>query len=283
MSQIILRGDWPHQNRSRSPRSPFLRIFLAILCIFLFSEVRAESHQYPGMYLDVTEAKNAFDVAHTHYQYITDELNKLRRGSEDYRRAIRCGNILIAEGDSWFNDPASTYWLASDIVNELEGLGWIVESSAHYGDTFESMLYDESQFSSIYKTLVALSEKALMTSNFSYPERSECMINDGHNRTEGQFPRNGFPKAILLSAGGNDIVHGALSTLLEHKNSRIPDAVSNQIKEGVFSRINRIVIQYFGAISAACDDLFDGNGEVCPNVPIIIHGLRLCSGFRNWI
>ena len=175
------------------------------------------------------------------------------------RKAVECGQILIAEGDSWFQYP-----FKSDIVDQLRREDWIVYSTAHYGDTLESMLYGPRQLSSVYSVLVQLKEMLVTTGTTSQPE--SCKLEKD----------NGLPKAILLSAGGNEIVGKHLEFFMDHADSSnlsISDADKNGLNDaiefGLFRRLSRLLYEYFVSVSHLCNVVYQ---EKCEHIPIFVHG-----------
>jgi hypothetical protein len=140
--------------------------------------------------------------------------------------------VLVAEGDSWFNYP----W--TDILRILEDEhGYDVESTAHFGDTAEEMAYSGGQL-----------------------ERFSRLL-------EKELRRRRVPKAILLSAGGNDLVGtDDFGMLLDHAASPAP-GINDQLVSGLIDR--RIRLSYITILSAIT--------EVCREwtrhpLPILIHG-----------
>ena len=171
---------------------------------------------------------------------------------------IACGDIVIAEGDSWFD-----YGYRDDIISELEEVGWVVYSSAHYGDTLEDMLYDDGQIESVYSNLVRIKAGSEIAQSSPYPET--CLVKV--LSSEREYIR--FPKAILLSLGGNDILGKTLALMLEHGDSSASKALSDQIKKGLFVRIHRSLIEYISTIQHFCIGTF---GSKCESIPIFLHG-----------
>lgn len=89
--------------------------------------------------------------------------------------------VLIAEGDSWFDYPRR------DIIDVLEDLhGYDVNKVAQAGDTVEEMAYQPGQLEDFIRAL------------------------------EKVIARRRVPKAILLSAGGNDIAGDRFREMLNH-------------------------------------------------------------------
>ena len=139
--------------------------------------------------------------------------------------------IVVAEGDSWFNYPLH------DVLERLEEqFGFRVESVAHQGDSAEQMAYDPAQGAALARLLQRLKD-------------------------DGKTPR-----AILLSAGGNDIAGDQFGMLINHVNSGLP-VLNTQIVNGVINE--RLMFAYgclIGRINQMTQTLF-------PNpVPIVIHG-----------
>ena len=89
------------------------------------------------------------------------------RPANDLREA---SNLLVAEGDSWFD------FMAYDVVDKLEFLGYDVESVADAGDTLCDMANNIEQRDRLTTRLLKLKRQRLL------------------------------PRAILVSAGGNDLV-----------------------------------------------------------------------------
>ena len=165
--------------------------------------------------------------------------------SESYRKrsdiAFRCGQVLVADGDSWFDYP-----LRADIVSELERSQWAVFSAARHGDKLESMMYDEGQLSSLYRTLARtfFYDSVFSGDRFNY---ETC---------DYDMPRNYLPKAILLSAGWNDIVGDELAFLFEHGESSDTQQINTHVVDGLFCRLNRILIEYVSAIRHMCQMIY---------------------------
>lgn len=188
--------------------------------------------------------------------------------------AILSGRILIAEGDSWFDYPAKP-----DIVTELEKLEWKVYSSAHYGDTLESMIYDTKQLYSLAETFI---EARLYDAEMSMEARTKRLERNDIRCTDKNIYDNLLPKAILLSGGGNDIIGAHLSFLLEHARSSVVPGEDRQRPDGIYfglnrvlhiqllKRLQRVLIEYISAISSICRRSY--GEEKCQSIPIYIHG-----------
>jgi hypothetical protein len=145
---------------------------------------------------------------------------------------------LIAEGDSWFDYP-----MLHDIVEALEDdHNYKVRTAAHFGDTAESIAYEDNQLDKLRKVFAELKED---------------------NKT---------PKAVLLSCGGNDVAH-IFDILLNHKKSGLPalnDAIVDallkvRLKAAITSLISSVITfskHYFGT---ALPILIHGYGHPVPD------------------
>ena len=231
-------------------------LFVLLATFFLTSEPFAELGGFEYLYsLDKEMYGGALIKGEEHSRGLID--GPSMQGERDrLSRGLRCRQILVAEGDSWFNYP-----LRSDILGQLRNLEWVIYSSAHYGDTMESMLYDNGQLESIYRNLI------LIALNDSIPKEEyvseNCLIEN----------RYVYPKAILLSMGGNDILGNTLQILLEHRQSSLYDDnndtnINQDIKNGLFKRMTVTLIEYINTIMHLCSAVY---GE-CDNTPILIHG-----------
>lgn len=173
--------------------------------------------------------------------------------------AIECGQVLVADGDSWFDYP-----LRSDIVTELERQQWAVLSAAHHGDTLEEIVYDAGQLTAFYRVL---------SRAFHYDK----LINYDQNILDCRYDveRKAIPKAIILSAGGNDILGGLFAYLIERGGSSASEVLNEQMVDGLFYRMERILFEYISAIRYLCQKIasdYTGDDTACTNIPIFIHG-----------
>ncbi|MES9948991.1 MAG: hypothetical protein ABW118_08545 [Candidatus Thiodiazotropha sp.] len=122
-------------------------------------------------------------------------------------------DILIAEGDSWFDYPLN------DILRILEDHhGYDVESVAHKGDRVEEMAYADGQ------------------------------LEEFTRRIEKLLRRGSIPRAILLSGGGNDVAGKEFGMLLNHAASAIA-GLNDLIVDGVIDE--RAKMAYVTIISNA--------------------------------
>lgn len=137
---------------------------------------------------------------------------------------------LVAEGDSWFDYPGS------DILDWLQQFGYDVESVARAGDRAEMMAFGRGQLDKFAAAL----EKVI-----------------GRGET---------PKAILLSAGGNDIAGNEFGFLLNHAGSP-RQGINESIVTGVIDeRVADAYLHIIARVTAICDRMLG------IKVPILIHG-----------
>ena len=237
----------------------FIRVLVGMFAAFVVTT--QTSAQDAQDYLDLEAQEKAFDQAREHAKRLMAAID-----IHSIQRSVACGQILIAEGDSWFEYPGS------DIVRELERLGWDVKSSARRGDDLESMLYDDDQLRDVYSDMIKVLQMRPMT---NYRGRDNCPIDENH----------GIPKAIILSAGGNEILGHALFLMLEHRKSSAyyvdddepnrpvyQSAVNDNIRSGTFERLTRTLIEYISTISNLCETIVQPYDIQCTNIPIFIHG-----------
>lgn len=104
--------------------------------------------------------------------------------------AITRPEVLVAEGDSWFD-----YLPGTDIINCLQRYyGYSIHSYAKAGDTLENMIYG--------------------TNINKHFERISPSINTVLSRLGEEKP-----KIFLFSGGGNDIAGDEFESYLNHKDS----------------------------------------------------------------
>lgn len=139
--------------------------------------------------------------------------------------------ILVAEGDSWFDYPGS------DIIDMLEdNHGYDVEKVASYGDRIEEMAYTDGQLENFTK------------------------------RIEKVLRRGNVPKAILLSAGGNDIAGDGFVEFLNHSSAPNRGLNDQVVEEYIDVRIRNAYIHIISSVNKVCVD------RCGLAVPIITHG-----------
>jgi hypothetical protein len=140
------------------------------------------------------------------------------------------GAILL-EGDSWFNYPAD------DIPFILEvDYGYFVEAVAKRGDTLKSIAFDPSQISDFLKKLTRMNASG------------------------------NAPKAILLSAGGNDVAGREFGGFLNHVNSGNPILNDAIFATFLNDRMRPAYVSWLTSINAICKQVLGAKR------PIIIHG-----------
>ena len=160
-------------------------------------------------------------------------------------------DILILEGDSWFDLPSTHY----DLADALWERRYAVLSVAQHGDTLENMAFNGQ-----------LSEIAMQF------------------RKSAQYGK--YPTAILLSAGGNDIIASNFAFLMNHSESTVRNQSTTggidlrwqqTILNAALRRFQSYVMDYIASISLLCEGI-EERGEYrelkmkCEKIPIIIHG-----------
>jgi lysophospholipase L1-like esterase len=139
--------------------------------------------------------------------------------------------LLVAEGDSWFDYPGS------DIIDVLEDLhGYDVNKVAKAGDTAEQIAYQDWQLAKFLRVIDKIA-------------------------AGGKEPR-----AILLSAGGNDVAGNPFETLLNFANAPDPGLNAVIADEFINGRIQLAYVRIISAIATVCLDRF---GKA---VPLVTHG-----------
>lgn len=162
-------------------------------------------------------------------QRVADLRAARRRGGGDVPRGSQ--GLVIAEGDSWFDYPFF------DVLGALEERhGFRVESVAHRGDSAESMAWDPSQLARSARLFERLAR-------------------------EGATPR-----AILLSAGGNDVAGEELRVLLNHAASGLP-ALNDKVVDGVLGERVRFAL---ASVIASLSELSKEHFRRA--VPVLVHG-----------
>lgn len=150
------------------------------------------------------------------------------------RAAAGAAGLLIAEGDSWFD-----YGWAPDILDALRSPAhdFAVESAARAGHLIESMAYDDWQLRGFLRLI------------------------------EEQARRGKIPRALLLSGGGNDIVHERRFTAwLNHAGSARPGWNAEAVNAFIFGNLRRAYLTWIAAATEFCKRLLKRA------VPILIHG-----------
>lgn len=156
------------------------------------------------------------------------ELKAARRRGDAPRGS---SGLLVAEGDSWFDYPLF------NVLDQLQDRhGFRVESVAHRGDTVESMAYDTPQLARVARLFERLAAERVP------------------------------PRAILLSAGGNDVAGSELRTLLNHAASGLPP-LNEKIVAGVIDeRLRFALASVIATLTEMARDHFRRT------VPVLVHG-----------
>jgi hypothetical protein len=138
--------------------------------------------------------------------------------------------VLVAEGDSWFDYPGL------DVLGALEEQGYDTVSVAHAGHTAEAMAYSDTQL-------------------VEFTKKIEGVVRSGR-----------IPKAILLSAGGNDVAGDEFAMLVNHRLA--PNAGLNDgVVDGVINdRVRNAYVTILAKVTETCR-LRAGR-----TIPIVLHG-----------
>ena len=138
--------------------------------------------------------------------------------------------ILVGEGDSWFAYPGS------NVLDSLEfHFNYDVRSAASNGDTLEDIVYSPKQIDRLVRKLDKL-------------------------RRRGKTP-----KALLLSAGGNDVAGKELEILLNHQSSGL-EPVNQEMLRGLMSRLEAAWSHYFDIVALLTREIY---GQ---EIPMLVHG-----------
>ena len=155
---------------------------------------------------------------------------RARRAAMRGKRAGAAG-LLVAEGDSWFDYPFH------DVLSALERrFGFEIESVAHRGDSAEELAYDAAQLAGVARLLERLAR---------------------HDRR---------PRAILLSAGGNDVAGNEFRVLLNHRDSGLPPLSDAVVRGVVEERVRFALASVLGAVTELSRHYFGAA------LPIVVHG-----------
>lgn len=149
-------------------------------------------------------------------------------------RAVSRGTLVVG-GDSWFDYPAF-----QDIVEALESQHqYRIRSAAHFGDTAESMAYEDKQLDRVRRLLKDL-------------------------RDSGD-PQQ-VPSGVLLSCGGNDIVN-AFAMILNHRASGL-EALNADVVRGLLDiRLKAAIVSLVSSVLAFCNEYFPA-----ATFPVLLHG-----------
>ena len=153
--------------------------------------------------------------------------------------------VLVAEGDSWFALSDKKFLeiggiKRTDIINELETLGYDIESVSKVSDTVESMAYSKDQWEKLKDELQELDKP---------------------------------PCAILLSGGGNDITGRALNMMLNHKksDSYSHNPLNEKVVEGVIDgHLREAYLKLLEKINELCKKKFNSDNQM--KIPVLVHG-----------
>jgi hypothetical protein len=143
---------------------------------------------------------------------------------------LRAG-VLIAEGDSWFDYPR---W---DVLKVLKRrYGYDIATVAHYGQTLEEMTFDPRQLAELI------------------------------DRFEGVRRAGKTPRAILLSAGGNDLAGPELGVILNYREPGIEPVDQELANRIIDVRLRRAMSIWLLAVTGLPERVF------ARKIPILVHG-----------
>ena len=155
---------------------------------------------------------------------------RARRAAMRGKRAGAAG-LLVAEGDSWFDYPFH------DVLSALERrFDFEIESVAHRGDSAEELAYDTAQLAGVARLL------------------------------ERRARQDRRPRAILLSAGGNDVAGSEFRVLLNHRDSGLPPLSDAVVRGVVEERVRFALASVLGAVTELSRHYFGAA------LPIVVHG-----------
>ena len=90
----------------------------------------------------------------------------------------------------------------------------------------------------------------------------ECDLSNAYN--------NRFPKAILISAGGNDLIVSALRYMIEYEASSYDGTINSAFLDAMVGRVGRMMTEYISALIMICNATL--SRADCINTPIFLHG-----------
>jgi len=166
-----------------------------------------------------------------------DEVQRIKYElwSEDFNvelTAVASEDILVAEGDSWFDYPPGL-----DILDNLKReFGYKIYKVSEAGDTIENMAFGTE-----------------IRNNFSrrIPPLVETLDAIARHR----------PKVFLLSGGGNDITGLRLESFINHKDSGLP-LLRQSYAEYILFTVFKIAYEY----------IIEQVWQIDPSIHIITHG-----------
>lgn len=148
---------------------------------------------------------------------------------------VGSAGVLIAEGDSWFAYPGT------NLVKELERLGFAVFSTAENGARLEEMAYSTDRLIDLRGEMV---------------------------KAQRQYEEE-LPRALILSGGGNDVVHESLWLMLNHASSGYQALNDEIVTQHIDVRLQTALRTWIIQARALLEDVYGGAAS---DVPIFIHG-----------
>ena len=162
---------------------------------------------------------------------VTQSIARVRKAQRP--RKQRSKGLLVAEGDSWFD------YFSYDILRKLEHYGFDIRCVANHGDKLRDMARLETQHDKLASVLERLNRQ------------------------------NRVPKAVLVSAGGNDLAEECvLRTLLNDASWGGPILNEEAVRGFINVRLRKNYLLLLEFITALCVRIF-GDGT---RIPIVIHG-----------
>ncbi len=165
-------------------------------------------------------------------QELASLLLAFERSEDGVDEMLSSGQVLVAEGDSWFD-----YRPGTDLLDCLRrNHGYVIESLADAGDTLENMIYGTE-----------------IDRNFKRVTPTIGRVLDRLRRFK--------PKAFLFSGGGNDVAGDEFESYLNHIDSGLP-AVRADV---VTNMIDVAFREYFV-------DLVEKVAAASPDTQVLVHG-----------
>jgi V8-like Glu-specific endopeptidase len=188
-----------------------------------------------------------YDIDDTTLDRLTpEEVARIIAETEDAaleitREAAAPGEVIVAEGDSWFD-----YSVAGlDIIDNLRRFfGYRIHNVAEAGDTLDNMAWGtEFRRRGWVRRRPPLEETLDAVQQYR-------------------------PRVVLLSVGGNDVAGDEFSSYLNHKGSGLPpvrDAYVDYMLKTYFRRAFEYIFQRIWAIDDSVSIIFHGYGHAPPD------------------
>ena len=177
----------------------------------------------------VTSAQSVQDRARAR----ADSAIRLSNSLVDSSQYLVIRGVLVAEGDSWFAYPGT------NLIKELERLGYAIESNAENGSHLEEMAYSVDRLSDFHSKLRKAKAKWTVV-----------------------------PKAILLSGGGNDIVNEPLALMLNHASANKPPLDTSIAHALIDVRLADAIKAWILTTQRLVEDVYGKTTRI----PVLMHG-----------